>query len=358
MYELRILSGLHRGATLPLDDHPHLIGASDDADVVLVDGCITEQHATLTRTNSGWILTAGSGKVFAADSNFAQSLIDLEEGDFARLGDVWLMVVHENAEWTDPPPLPIDDLFEPDVEARAPESEEAIAAPALQDIGDPAPLRIIDDVDNDQKPVQDRPARRLLLIPVAAVVVLSAAAAYAMSSRSASDTLPQKLNLIMSDSLSIGTRADKGRKSGAAEAATGDAAVKAVRVLSQDELQKAFRKKLSDADLLKRFDINLADRSWNLQGDLNNEETKRFERILQAFMKQNNITFPVNAKIVSAESMLPFKIRQVITGANASVVTQDGERLYVGEEYRGVRVVAIQDNHLTFAGKRKIEMNW
>ena len=93
MYELRILSGLHRGATLPLDDQPHLIGASDDADVVLVDSCISEQHATLSRTDTGWILTAGSGEIFSADSTKPRSFVDLAPGAFARLGDVWLMVV-------------------------------------------------------------------------------------------------------------------------------------------------------------------------------------------------------------------------------------------------------------------------
>ena len=28
-FELRILNGLHRGASLPLDDQPQLIGAAD-----------------------------------------------------------------------------------------------------------------------------------------------------------------------------------------------------------------------------------------------------------------------------------------------------------------------------------------
>jgi type III secretion protein D len=130
------------------------------------------------------------------------------------------------------------------------------------------------------------------------------------------------------------------------------------RPLTGEDLRKAFRKRLADAELLKRFDLQLQNEYWSMQAALDDEETARFERILTAFMKQHNINFPVNAKVGSSEAMLPFKIRQVISGSNASVVTQDGDRLYVGEEYRGVRLVAIQGNQLTFAGKRKIEVKW
>jgi type III secretion protein D len=56
--------------------------------------------------------------------------------------------------------------------------------------------------------------------------------------------------------------------------------------------------------------------------------------------------------------MLPFKIRQVISGVNASIVTQDGERMYIGDELKGVRLVTIDSSILTFAGKRKIQVKW
>jgi type III secretion protein D len=131
-----------------------------------------------------------------------------------------------------------------------------------------------------------------------------------------------------------------------------------VRPLPPEELRTAFRKRLSDADLLKRFDLTLLDEHWSMQAALDDDEAARFERILTAFVKAHNITFPVNAKIGNAESMLPFKIRQVISGVNASIVTQDGERMYIGDELKGVRLVTIDSSILTFAGKRKIQVKW
>jgi type III secretion protein D len=123
-------------------------------------------------------------------------------------------------------------------------------------------------------------------------------------------------------------------------------------------LAALFRKRLADAELLNRFDLSLEARAWTMQAHLDDEETARFERILNSFIKEHHITFPVSAKAVTAEAMLPFRIGQVISGANASVVTQDGARLYVGDDYRGVRLVAIQPNRVTFFGKRKIEVIW
>ncbi len=128
--------------------------------------------------------------------------------------------------------------------------------------------------------------------------------------------------------------------------------------LTPAELRKAFRKRLADADLLPRFDLNLQDHQWQLKAALDEEETARFERILNAFVKQHNIKFPIQAQVGNNELMLPFKIRQVISGTNASVVTSDGSRLYVGDELKGVRLVSIQGDKLTFAGKRTIEVTW
>lgn len=350
MYELRISSGLHRGATLPLGEDSYLVGASDDADVVLVDDSIKPRHAVLSRTESGWLLSAENGSLFAADSNLRQTLIDLMPGDFVRLGDIWITIVHQDAPWKAHPANPVDVEFEPEPSA-APVMETSAAVDAPPS----APDLPIASASRFRK-------RSMLALPVVAVVVLSAAAAaYALSPKSSqSDAAPKYGIQAGSGPMALQDKT-RGKQAGAAAGAASskvNATAATGTALTPDALRKAFEKRLADADLLKRFDLTLDEKAWTMQANLDDEETARFERILKGFMDQHRIAFPVNARIVTAEAMLPFKIRQVISGANASVVTQEGQRLYVGEEYRGVRVVAIRDNHLTFAGKRKIEMNW
>jgi type III secretion protein D len=367
MYELRVLSGLHRGATLPLDENPHVIGASDDADVVLVDPGVEAKHATLSLTESGWQLSALDGTLRTADSNQPETVIDLEPGDFARLGSIWLTVVEQDARWENPPPEPVDVQFEQDdVEASVeePEDETAMAAADASEAAAPQDAAAAQAADADELAaeaagpgfMQRLRGRRVIYIPLAIGTVLSAAAAYAITSKPETAVSAKKLaEQAATRQKSTGKPGDR-TIAAAYDAMNQDGTTE--RPLTGEDLRKAFRKRLADAELLKRFDLQLQNEYWSMQAALDDEETARFERILTAFMKQHNINFPVNAKVGSSEAMLPFKIRQVISGSNASVVTQDGDRLYVGEEYRGVRLVAIQGNQLTFAGKRKIEVKW
>jgi type III secretion protein D len=130
------------------------------------------------------------------------------------------------------------------------------------------------------------------------------------------------------------------------------------RKATPQQLREAFRNRLAEVDLLKRINLDLRDNEWTMQASLDADEAARFDRILKAFVQAHNIKFPVHARVGSAEVMLPFRVREVITGANAGIVTQDGRRLYVGDEYRGLRLVAVEGSHLQFDGERKIKVQW
>ena len=384
MYELRILNGLHRGATLPLDGRPHVIGASEDADVVLVDPGIETQHASLTLTELGWSLSALDGDVLSSEDNRQHASLNLMPGDFARIGQIWLTVVEQDARWQNPPPEPTDipveelageqaDEYDAHTEALIDEQGEdaltdtSAAAAAegdelysdspldgpmyeqeAQAAPDPVPA-MAQQAATRRRGKFDWRRSRVILVPLATVTVLSACAAYAMTAKTEDDTTFKKPD-IHADIKSTG----KGDKASGVTAL----AAKKKAGLSQHELREAFRNRLKEVDLLKRFDLKLSDNSWSMQASLDDDEAARFERILAGFVSAHNITFPINAKVGSAEAMLPFEIRQVISGANASVVTHDGNRLYIGDEYRGVRLVAINGNNLQFNGKRKIEVKW
>jgi len=331
MYELRILSGLHRGATLPLEDQSHSIGASDEADVVITDDGISSSHAKLSSSESGWILTAEEGNVFSEHSNKPQKVVDLAPGIFARLGHVWLTVAEHDATWVSPPPLPGDDDLSSMEEGLQP-TDSSVPANERQDA---------------TSSMGSRGRHFALVSLIVGTIVFSAAAAFAITSKSdLADKKALAAGLKQPLAAEIGGDGQHDTVPGAAKPKT------------PAQLRALFKKRLADADLIKYFDMDLGDGEWTMQADLAEDDAARFDRLLHNFMKEYQIAFPVHAKIVGAESMLPFKIKQVITGANASIVTEDGQRMFVGEEFHGIRVVAIEDNHLVFAGKRKIEMNW
>jgi type III secretion protein D len=348
MLELRILSGLHRGATLPLDDDGVVIGSDESAGVVLLDPGIEPEHASLRKTSEGWALSPLDGDVLASDTNEPLASLDLLYGEFGRIGRVWVTVVDSDTAWVEPPPDPqdieADDLqggnggaeeFQPDDQAQHQHA-------AGQDDGArEEPEGIAPEGEGKRK--LGKP--RLILGTIGLMTVLAAWGAFQLAGGSP-ETAPLK----------PGIASAGGAQKTAPDAGPGGSAKDGA--LTQEALRAAFRKRLADVDLLKRFDLNLRDNAWTMQAALDDEEAARFERTLASFVAQHKITFPIQAKVGNAEHMLPFKIRQVISGANASVVTLDGNRLYVGDEYQGMRLVAIHGSRLTFMGKRKIEVRW
>lgn len=351
MQELRILSGYHRGATLPLVGETVSIGADDDADVVLADPGIAAHHARLSRAEGHWLLTPADGPVRGQESNAAQEQVALDAGTFARAGAIWLAVYETGAPWQDPPPEPVDattDVVLPEeenAEAGPVAAEEAAQAGDATSGGGDA--QFVDDLREEAAlesaaqaaaplPVRHSRGFRMVLIPVTAMAVLSAAAAYALSSHPAGP----------------------GDEIGASEAAEVRRLAAMPSRLPQEQLQLAFRKRLTEIDLLNRVNVDLRDREWTISGALNEDDAERLQRMLREFSRRYVIDFPVNVRIGSAESMLPFRISQVISGNDPSIVTDDGRRLYVGDEYRGVRLAAVAGNQLKFTGKQNLNVVW
>lgn len=351
MFELRILSGLHRGATLPLDERTLLIGADDEADVVLVDPDIATRHATLTLGAAGWSLSAIDGALLGADHNRPLASLDLRPGDCARLGHVWLTVADPASAWENPPAEPAHDDAEGGAGGSA--EEDDLYSDAALDAAPAEPAPPAQPPAAQPPAAAAKPARKVVpragvrrskvLLALGLVTVLSACAAYQM--RSGANAEPAR------KTLGAGSGARLEELAAAAPPAPG------VR-MGPAALREAFRQRLKEVDLLKRVNLDLKDREWTMQASLDGDEAARFDRMLKTFVAAHNITFPVHAKVGSAEAMLPFRIREVISGSNASVVTQDGNRLYVGDDYRGMRLVAIDGRHLQFDGERKVRVKW
>lgn len=373
--ELRILNGLHRGAALPLDDATLLLGAHEDADVVIVDPGIVEHHASLQQRDVGWLLTADAGQVFSADSLLPQPMLDLGSGTFFRLGETWLVISPSDAAWPSLPPMPQAEAehepeFSPEFDSPSDAGETAngevdvyVESSTAFDGENVADIRANEAdavpviVEAEAEDGVSAPAmvlkrwRKWMVAPAALLALLSVVAAYAYSTK---PSLPALRSFQISTSIANYPDARQPITDVEKPRQTVSAPVR----LSPQDLAAAFRKRMKDADLLAQFDMDLSDTGWSMRAHLDDAEGARFERILKAFVVEHKITFPINAKVGSAESMLPFKIRQVVSGTNAGIVTGDGDRFYVGDEFLGVRLVAVTDNRLTFMGKRKIEVIW
>ena len=318
--ELRILSGLHRGAALPLDGAPLELGAGEAADVVLADHGLAQRHARLVPATTGWRLEAVDGEVHEAVTAAAQLAVDCPPGGCARLGTVWICVSPVDAPWQAAPAS----VAEP---APPPKAQSGPVAPGAA-------------AATPSRAAAATRRRHLLLLPFLLVLFLCAATAYAFSARPTG-----------------APSAPKGDVAAAAPATPATPATPA-RALTPAGLRAAFERELDLAQMRDRFELRLDDDHWRMRADLGQEEQERFERMLARFVAAHRIGFPVDARIVPSAALLPFRVEQVLSGAQAGIVTDGGQRLFLGDEYRGMRLVSMKDGRLVFAGQRTIEVQW
>lgn len=310
MYQLRVMSGQHEGSCLILDEKPYLIGTKETAGLRLCDQGIAAEHALALLIGSVCLLTAVDGNIGSA--NAANVSIRLNLGQLVQIGPVWLTLE------------PLEATLEHKVVAVQLNPSRQHAAKALVQLH----------------------ANLIWLFALLVLSIVTIAAAYMLR---IGPRVPDLEKDVVVKPLVTAVPLASTVKSVVPQQSS---------VLSQQQLREAFRDRLESAKLLQRFTLDLQDQLWAMKASLDDDELKRFEQVLLIFVREFDIRFPFNAKIASAEDILPFKVQQVIFGDHPCLVTKDGQRLFVGDEYLGFRLTSITSGRLSFAGKRKLVMNW
>ncbi|WP_035341710.1 FHA domain-containing protein, partial [Dickeya sp. DW 0440] len=101
MFELRVLTGLHRGAALPLSGTAWRIGCADEADMVLYDPGIRDQHCLLEQQPQGWLLSSLDGPVSNGEGHALTEPLLIQPGTPFAAGGIWLCVVSADTPWQD-----------------------------------------------------------------------------------------------------------------------------------------------------------------------------------------------------------------------------------------------------------------
>ncbi|MCF5260390.1 type III secretion protein, partial [Pseudomonas sp. PA-5-4A] len=103
MFELRVLDGLHQGAALPLFGEQWSIGAHAEADLVLSDPGIAEQHALLRLVGSSWSVQAQAGLLQDAKEQVVAQITNLALGEQFGVGAIRLYVAVADQPWPEAP---------------------------------------------------------------------------------------------------------------------------------------------------------------------------------------------------------------------------------------------------------------
>jgi len=295
--ELRILSGLHAGAALPIGQEPVQLGSAEDCDVILLDPDILPHHLLLRREGTAWLAEPAAGAPLHDRRGAAvPGGAPLQPAHPLRAGRVWLVLCAASAPW------------------QADELPDALPTP------DKAP------------PAGDAPAPRrrrlwpLLLAGVPLLLVAFALACLAKPDRPAppAPALP---------ALAPGP-AD-------AETVGGEAA----RILRERGLQRV-------------VEIVYETGHVALAGDLDDDEARRLDSAVAALHRRFGNTLVVDVKTTTLSRRLPFQVREVVTGVAPHITLADGTRVYEGGTVGGYRLRAILPGRLQFDGKRQLELPW
>ena len=305
MFELRVLDGRHQGAALPLFGEQWSIGAHADADLVLNDPGIAEQHARLRLMDSNWSVQAEAGLLQDADGQVLAQIAHLALNVTFSVANVRLCVTLADEPWPQSPaPAPA-------VSTRA---SEPVPVPV------PVPVLKLSAISHAQ---QKRLITLVLVVTVIFIVV--GMASTGKPEAQASLMLP---------------------------------VVKKHELASPFEVRQQLLKMLGERELSQRVSLQVINGQVALSGDVSQDEVELVARMLSRFGEQFDSAVPVISRVRARDGVLPFKIVQIVGGPNGHVVLEEGSRLFVGDEVDGLRLVLIDNSKVVFDGVQRYEVRW
>lgn len=309
MFELRVLSGLHQGAALPLTGDSWSIGADERHDLALFDPSLARSHFQLQcDADEAWQLEAREGQITDLEGRtHRQNPLRLHE-PFA-LGDVWLCLVPAESAW---PPVPVLATPEPAHQEEAPE---------------PAAV----------EPARPRPSRLKRLVIACAVITIASSAWALTRQEPAASSVDGKSS-----------------SRGGIDPRVAASQQQAQRLAERQKLQKM----LSDRMLDDAVHIEETPQGLQLKGALKGDALALYQRMLERARQQLPAGIALDDGVNAIQTSLPFVIVQVLTGPQAHIVTADGHHLFIGDELNGIRLVSIDDKQIEFDGAQHYQVKW
>ncbi|MBS7841815.1 type III secretion protein [Pseudomonas fluorescens] len=301
MFELRVLDGQRQGAALPLFGEQWSIGAHLDADLVLNDPEVVEQHARLRLIDAQWSVQAEAGLLQSAEGQVLAQIASLVPGVPFSVGGVRLCVTLADQPWP---------------QAAAPVQAPPPPPPASE----PVPALKLSSISHSQQ------KRLISLVLVVAVII----AVMSMLPTGEHD----------------------------AQASLMPPVAQKHELASPFEVRQQLLKMLSERELGQRVSLQVINGQVALNGDVSQDDVELVARMLARFGEQFDSAVPVISRVRARDSALPFRIVQIVGGPNGHVVLDEGSRLFVGDEVEGLRLVLIDNSKVVFDGVQRYEVRW
>ncbi len=300
MFELRVLDGLRQGAALPLFGEQWSIGAHPEADLVLNDPGVVEQHARLQFICANWLVQAEAGLLRDAEGRVLAQITSLALNTTFSLGGVRLCVTLAEQPWP-------QQLVAP----------EAVSPPTPHESAQTMTLSSISHLQQ----------KRLISLVLVVTAILVGVGMISTEEREVQASLIPPV-------------------------------VQKQELASSFEVRQQLLKMLKERELSQRVTLQLINDQVALSGDVSQDEVELVARMLSRFGEQFHSTVPVISRVRVHNRELPFRIVQIVGGPNGHVVLEEGGRLFLGDEVEGLRLVLIENGKVVFEGEQRYEVHW
>lgn len=310
MFELRVMSGLHRGAALPLVGDTWVIGAAEEADLVLFDPGIQESHVEIHRGEE-WVVRCLDGRVTDAEGNQRQHEVSFSQDSPFAIGGVWLCIADAESAWP---------------------SNEAMDKAEMM-------LRQKQSVRSTPNAKPLAPGNRWYLLPgklrqklgkrmVAMVMIITmASTAWAISD-------------FRGDALELSSSVEQPALSGT------EVRLRLMHMLNERVLNDVVHLEVQDDRIV-------------FTGRVPEDQLNVLDRMIIQFEQNHETPLAFDNRVERYVADLPFEIRQVVSGRFSQVVLDDGRRVYPGDIVDGFQLVSVSDKGVNFKeGSDIYEVNW
>lgn len=296
MIELRVLSGLHQGAALPLYGSSWTIGNGEENDLYLSDPQISASHCRLFYEHNTWWIQPVEGEVSRNNGSQIAMPEQLLLGHYFFVGDLALCLDAAENLW--------------DYKIQAAEKSTASSAP-------PLPTTETETKNHHQK--KSKTGLGLLVI-VALMLFFT-------------------LNSLLITKENV-------------------AASQRVTPVNKTDTEDRLRKQLRDQGLTLRVSVNKSANEFIVKGNLSKEEFFIVQRIIHKLQQEKDLRYQIKNETRIYQPELPFRIVQISRGSTPNIVTDTGQRIFIGDEIAGLRLMAITNTQVEFAGDESIKVNW
>lgn len=299
MFEVRVLNGLHQGAAFPLFGEQWCIGAGAEADLALNDPGIAPRHVSLRRAGQHWCVQAEEGLVLDASGQMVAQIAELGLDVSFSIAGIALCVSLTDQPW-------------PVKREASPVAPAPVAQAASQ-----LPLSTL----------STSAQKRLMALLLVIAVLVTAVGMLNSEDRQAQASL----------------EAPENHK---------------VDLATVPEVRDQLLKMLNERELTTRVSISAANGQVSLNGNVSLEEMAVVTRMLRRFGEQYATPVSVISRVREGSEPAPFKIVQIVGGPHGHVVLDSGQRLFVGDEVDGLRLVSIDNVKVVFDGRQRYEVRW